>query len=270
MVCHNYRRIPAVALAKRMIERGDLGDRIYHYRARYAQEWIMDPEFPLVWRLQADIAGSAARTATSTRTSSTSAAIWSAIIKEVCGTDGDIHQGTPRPERRGRGSHRAGGPAERQGHRGRCRELDRSFPERRALANLEATRFAAGRKNHITFEINGSKGTLTFNFEDMNRLGFYKRRRPFGRAGFPRHSSSRKAEHPFVGAWWPAGHIIGYEHTFVHTFADFVRAVDGRQERAADLRRRTGERASAQRDYGERPDPAVGDALRPLGREGGR
>ena len=58
MVCHNYRRIPAVALAKRMIERGDLGDRIYHYRARYAQEWIMDPAFPLVWRLQADIAGS--------------------------------------------------------------------------------------------------------------------------------------------------------------------------------------------------------------------
>ena len=93
-----------------------------------------------------------------------------------------------------------------------------------ALANLEATRFAAGRKNHITFEINGSKGSLTFNFEDMNRLGFYNTEDPGDVRGF-RDIIVTEAEHPFVGAWWPAGHIIGYEHTFVHTFADFVKAV---------------------------------------------
>ncbi len=96
--------------------------------------------------------------------------------------------------------------------------------ENGALANLEATRFAAGRKNHITFEINGSKGTLTFNFEDMNRLGFYNTADPGDVRGF-RDIIVTEGEHPFVGAWWPAGHIIGYEHTFVHTFADFVKAV---------------------------------------------
>ena len=93
-----------------------------------------------------------------------------------------------------------------------------------ALANLEATRFALGRKNHITLEINGSKGSLAFNFEDMNRLEYYNADDPADRRGF-RSILVTESTHPYAGAWWPPGHIIGYEHTFVNTFADFIRAV---------------------------------------------
>ena len=98
--------------------------------------------------------------------------------------------------------------------------------ENGALANLEATRFAGGRKNHITFEINGSKGSLvTFNFEDMNRLGFYNAADPADASGF-RDIIVTEGTSPFRRrSWWPPGHIIGYEHTFVHTFVDFVGAV---------------------------------------------
>ena len=86
MVCHNYRRIPAIALARRMIERGDLGERIYHYRARYAQEWIMDPAFPLVWRLQADIAGSGAHGDIDAHIIDLGRYLLGSEVKEVCGT----------------------------------------------------------------------------------------------------------------------------------------------------------------------------------------
>ncbi len=226
MVCHNYRRIPAIALAKRMIERGDLGDRIYHYRARYAQEWIMDPAFPLVWRLQADIAGSGTHGDIDAHIIDLGRYLVGEI-KEVCGTMETFIK--ERPVLGGAGEGLSAQAGQRKGEVtvddavswiGRFRNG--------ALANLEATRFASGRKNHITFEINGSKGTLTFNFEDMNRLGFYNAADPADARGF-RDIIVTEAEHPYVSAWWPAGHIIGYEHTFVHTFADFVKAVvDGK------------------------------------------
>ena len=95
-----------------------------------------------------------------------------------------------------------------------------------ALANLEATRYAPGRKNHIHLEINGSKGSLEFNFEDMNRLQFFDNTTPADRQGFADIIVTQKdGVHPYVGQWWPPGHIIGYEHTFVHTIADFINAV---------------------------------------------
>jgi predicted dehydrogenase len=93
-----------------------------------------------------------------------------------------------------------------------------------AIANMEATRFAQGRKNNITIEINGSKGSLYFDFEDMNRLKFYSADDPADARGF-RDILVTESIHPYAGAWWPPGHIIGYEHTFVHAFADFTKAV---------------------------------------------
>ena len=93
-----------------------------------------------------------------------------------------------------------------------------------ALATIEATRFATGRRNGLTIEINGSDGSLYFDLEEMNRLKFYNAQDPEGRRGF-RDILVTEASHPYVGKWWPSGHIIGYEHSFVHTFADFVRAV---------------------------------------------
>jgi predicted dehydrogenase len=93
-----------------------------------------------------------------------------------------------------------------------------------ALASLEATRFAPGRKNSITLEINGSAGSLVFDLEEMNRLKFFSLRDPQDRQGF-RDILVTEPAHPYIDKWWPPGHIIGYEHSFIHTIADFVKAV---------------------------------------------
>jgi predicted dehydrogenase len=214
MVCHNYRRIPAIVLAKRMIVAGDLG-RIYHYRARYAQDWIVDPNFPLVWRLQSKIAGSG-----------THGDINAHIIdlgryligefSEVCGLMETFVKERPLP-----------GESSKKGKV----TVDDAVMfigrfENGALANVEATRFALGRKNGIQIEINGSKGSLVFDFEDMNRLKYYNEADPEDRRGFRDILVTQGGGvHPYVGNWWPPGHIIGYEHTFVHTIADFINAV---------------------------------------------
>ncbi|MDB6054330.1 MAG: oxidoreductase protein [Verrucomicrobiales bacterium] len=229
MVCHNYRRIPAIALAKKMIEEGALGE-IYHYRARYAQDWIVDPEFPLVWRLQKGVSGSG-----------THGDIQAHIIdlgrylvgefKEVCGMLHTFIKERPLVDDSGKGQGLGGKGGKKMG---KVTVDDASLMIGRfangALANLEATRFALGRKNHITLEINGSKGSLYFDFEDMNRLKYFDNAAPQDRQGFTDILVTQGGGvHPFVGNWWPPGHIIGYEHTFVHTIADFVNAVvDGK------------------------------------------
>jgi len=213
MVCHNYRRVPAIVLAKQMIERGEIGDHIFHFRARYAQDWIVDPNFPLVWRLQSDPAGSGAL-----------GDIFSHIVdlarylvgefREVCGVmETFVKQ---RPLERNRRVKAKVTVDDAVTMIGRFKNG--------ALASLEATRFAPGRKNSITLEINGSTGSLFFDLEEMNRLKFFSRRDPHDRQGF-RDILVTESTHPYISNWWPPGHVIGYEHTFVHTIADFVRAV---------------------------------------------
>ncbi len=222
MICHNYRRIPAIALAKRMIDRGDLGDRIYHYRARYAQDWIADPEFPLVWRLQPKIAGLG-----------TLGCIGSHILDlgrylvgefdEVCGYMETFIKERPVLDDFGKGLKAKGGKKMgKVGVEDAVSWIGRF--KNGAMANLEATRFAYGRKNHITLEINGSKGSLAFDFEDMNRLKFYSIADGDDVRGF-RDILVTEATQPYIDAWWPGGHIIGYEHTFINAFADFIKAV---------------------------------------------
>jgi len=213
MVCHNYRRIPAIALAKQMIERGELGNRIYHYRARYAQDWISDPKFPLVWRLQSQIAGSGAHGDINAHIIdlarylvgefSEVSAVMETFVKERPLAAGSRKKGRVTVD-------------DAVSTIGRLRNG--------AIANLEATRFALGCKNSITLEINGSGGSLAFDFEEMNRLRFYNSADPEARRGF-RDILVSEPQHPFMESWWPPGHLIGYEHTFVHTIADFVRAV---------------------------------------------
>ncbi len=222
MVCHNYRRIPAIALAKRMIENGDLGDRLFHFRARYAQDWITDPNFPLVWRLRSDIAGSGAH-----------GDIHAHIIDlgrylvgefaEVCGMMETFIKQRPLPESTGSGLSASGARETGEVTDDDAVSMIGRF-ENGAMASLEATRFAHGRKNHITLEINGSKGSLAFNFENMNRLEYYNAEDPEDRRGF-RSILVTEPTHPHVGGYWPPGHIIGYEHTFINTLADFVKAV---------------------------------------------
>jgi predicted dehydrogenase len=222
MVCHNYRRVPALALARAMIAQGELGDRLYHYRARYAQDWIADPKLPLVWRLRAEAAGSGAL-----------GDIGSHIIdlgrylvgefREVCALREIFVKQRPLPGRRGRGKVTVDDAVSVLG---RFRHG--------ALATLEATRFAPGRKNGLTIEINGSGGSLVFDLEQMNRLQYYRSEDPEGRCGF-RDILVTEKTHPYIEHWWPPGHLIGYEHSFVHTIADFVNAVAARKKVAPNF-----------------------------------
>jgi len=214
MVCHNYRRIPAIAQAKKMIEAGDLG-RIFHYRARYLQDWIVDPAFPLVWRLQSKIAGSGTHGDINAHIIDLGRFLVG-DLSEVCG-----HLETFIKERPLPGS---------KTKKGKVTVDDAVITlgkfKNGAIACLEASRFALGRKNHIQLEINGSKGSLVFDFEDMNRLKYFNNADPADRQGYRDILVTEGGGvHPYVGAWWPPGHIIGYEHTFVHTIYDFIEAV---------------------------------------------
>lgn len=212
MICHNYRCIPAIALAKRMIEKGDLG-RIFHFRARYLQDWIVDPNFPLVWRLQGKTAGSGAHGDINAHIIDLGRYLVGEF-KEVCG-----HLETFVKER----------PLlDNPKKKGKVTVDDAAITlgkfQNGALAVLEASRFALGRKNHVQLEINGSKGSITFDLEDMNRLKYYNQGDPEDRRGY-RDILVTESCHPYAGAWWPPGHIIGYEHTFVHTIANFIQAI---------------------------------------------
>jgi predicted dehydrogenase len=211
MICHNYRRIPAIAQAKKMIAAGDLG-RIYHYRARYLQDWIVDPEFPLVWRLQGKLAGSGANGDINAHIIDL-ARYLVGELGEVCGHLDTFIKERPLVGSRGKGRVTVDDAVITLG----------KF-KNGAIACLEASRFAAGRKNHLAIEINGSKGSLVFDLEDMNRLKYFSRTDAADRQGY-RDILITEAIHPYAGAWWPPGHIIGYEHTFVHTVFDFIQAV---------------------------------------------
>jgi predicted dehydrogenase len=232
MICHNYRRIPAIAHAKKMIEEGAIGE-IFHYRARYAQDWIVDPEFPLVWRLQKGVSGSGAHGDINAHIIDL-ARYLVGEFKEVCGLMNTFIKERPLQDQSGKGDGLGAKGGTGGKKMGKVTVDDAAMFMGRfangALANLEATRFALGRKNHISLEINGSKGSLYFDLEDLNRLKWFNNTAPADRQGFSDILVTQPGGiHPYVGHWWPPGHIIGYEHTFVHAIADFVNAVvDGK------------------------------------------
>ena len=212
MVCHNYRRIPAIAQAKKMIVAGDLG-RLFHFRARYLQDWIVDPAFPLVWRLQGSVAGSGAHGDINAHIIDLGRFLVGELA-EVCGHLETFIRKRPLPGVRGKTGQVTVDDA----------VITLGRFENGALCNLEASRFALGRKNHLHIEVNGSKGSLVFDLEDMNRLKYFNNADPADRRGY-RDILVTEAVHPYAGAWWPPGHILGYEHTFVHTVFDFLKAV---------------------------------------------
>ncbi|MBU6410547.1 MAG: Gfo/Idh/MocA family oxidoreductase [Verrucomicrobia bacterium] len=222
MVCHNYRRIPAIALAKKIISEGALG-RIYHFRARYAQDRLADPEFPLDWRLQKETSGSGVHSDINSHIIDL-ARYLVGEFKEVCGLVNTFITERPIAGEFSKGARKTG----------KVTAPDSAafigWMESGAMANLEATRYALGRKNHIEIEINGAKGSIYFDFEDMNRLKFYNGADPADRRGFRDILvTERDGIHPYVANWWPPGHGIGYEHTFIHAVADFVNAcADGK------------------------------------------
>ena len=216
MICHNYRRAPAVMLAKQIIEDGQLGE-IRHYRGTYLQDWIVDPAFPMVWRLDKKQAGSGALGDIGAHSIDLARFLAGEIV-EVAGDLETFIKQRPIPGGRGR--------------KGTVTVDDAATALVRfangAMGTIEATRMAPGRKNYNRFEINGSRGSLAFDLERMNELELYlESDRPLIR-GF-RRVMATEAKHPYMKAWWPPGHIIGYEHTFVHTVYDLLEAIaDGR------------------------------------------
>lgn len=210
MVAFNYRFVPALRLAHDLIHSGRIGD-IYHFRGQYLQEWIADPEFSMVWRLRGDVAGSGALGDLGSHT--IDLARW--LIGEV----GAVHGLTRTfvPER----------PLE-GGGRERVTVDDAAIAmlefENGAIGTVEATRFAPGRKNYHTVEINGSKGSIHFNLERLNELQVYSTEDPPDIQGF-HDVLVTESHHPYYAYWWPQGHIIGWEHTFVHEMYHFLSAV---------------------------------------------
>ena len=206
MLCHNYRRAPAVALAKRILDEGRLG-RIHHYRGTYLQDWIVDPDAPRVWRLEKARAGSGALGDIGSHSLDLARHLVGEIESVTGLLETFVHE---RPLEDGSGM----APVDVDDA-----ALALVRFENGAIGSIEGTRFAPGRKNFNRFEINGSRGSLAFDLERMNELELYLEEGP--ESGF-RTILATDESHPYVSAWWPPGHIVGYEHTFTHTVRDFV------------------------------------------------
>ena len=212
-VWFNYRRVPAIALAKQVVEEGRLG-RPFHYRAQYLQDWTISPELPLggatLWRLDAEEAG--AGVSGDLISHSVDTALWlNGPIESVCGmTEVFVKERALQDD-----------PSRRKpvtiddACQFMCRFANGS------LGLFESTRYARGRKNYNTLEMNGADGSVYFELEDPHRLEFYDHGDPDHLHGW-RSIHVTGFEHPYMKNWWVPGTTIGYEHTFINSLADFL------------------------------------------------
>jgi len=221
MVGFTYRRVPAIALARQLVAEGRIGE-VRHVRAAYLQDWIADPAAPMSWRLEADKAGSGALGDIGAHVVDLTQHITGEQVTGVSAALETFVKERPLPAAAGSLSGTAG-----EGTGSVTVDDAAVFLARFSgggLATFEATRFALGRKNAIRIEVNGSLGSLAFDFEDMNVLEFFDGADPDETAGFRRIVVTEPG-HPYVGAWWPAGHGLGYEHAFTHQVVDLVGAL---------------------------------------------
>ena len=226
LVVFNYRRVPAIAFAKQMIESGQLG-QIRHFRGTYLQDWIADPKFPMNWRLRKESAGSGSHGDLNAHLVDT-ARFLVGDIAEVVGLQETFIGERPKEAAAVGLTAAAGKGIEKVTVDDATAFLAKFVPSKNvapgAYATIEATRLAPGHKNYNRWEINGTEGSIAFCFERMNELEYCNRNDPADKPGF-KTIMVTEGSHPYFGAWWPPGHVIGYEHTFVHTVADFVNAV---------------------------------------------
>jgi len=211
MVAYNFRFLPAIRLAYDLIQAGRLGE-IFHFRAVYLQEWIIDPNFPLVWRLDQSVAGSGSLGDLGSHMIDL-ARYLVGEPRKVSGMAKTFVKNRPVP----------GGGDSAIGVDDATTALIEF--ENGALGTLEASRFCAGRKNHAVLEINGSKGSLVFNIERLNELEvFWKDEQPREAQGFHNVLVS-ESYHPYWKNWWPQGHMIGWEHSFIHEITHLLEAI---------------------------------------------
>lgn len=229
-VWYNYRRVPALCLARRLVREGRIG-RIFHVRAQYLQSWIIDPNFPMVWRLDGKVAGSGSHGDLNAHIIDTARYVTGEEITEVSALMETFVKERPLLDDVGSGlSARAG-----KGRKGKVTVDDAVLSLARlsggGVGTFEASRFAQGRLNANRMEINGEKGALHFDFERMNELNYFDASLPAHVRGWTNVMATDPEEHEYLGAWWPPGHIIGYEHTFTHQAADIARAFGKKRPR---------------------------------------
>jgi predicted dehydrogenase len=226
MVGFNYRFAPAVMLAKKLIDEGQLGE-IYHFRAWFLQDWLVDPNFPLAWRLQKDIAGSGSHGDLGAHLIDL-AHYLIGDIHEVIGMNDTFIKERPMPTNMTGLTATGNENAEKGQVTVDDATLFLARFESGTLGSFESTRFATGHRCTNSFEINGSKGSVIFDFERMNELQVYLSSDRDDVQGF-RRVLATDPSHAFAEAWWPPGHTIGYEHTFIHEMVELMDAF--REER---------------------------------------
>jgi predicted dehydrogenase len=219
MVGFNYRRVPAIALARQLVAAGRLGP-VRHFRASYLQDWLVDPSFPLTWRLQDARAGSGALGDLGAHIVDLAQYLTGELVVGVSGITATFVTERPLPDAPAQdapGS--ATGPVTVDDAAAFTARLSSG-----ALASFEATRFASGRKNALRLEINGERGSLAFDLERLNELEFHDHTEDAASAGF-RRILVTEPTHPYLSGWWPPGHVLGWEHTFTHQVRDLVTAI---------------------------------------------
>lgn len=218
MVGFSYRRVPAITFARKLVMEGRLGE-IRQVRAQYLQDWLVDAEGPMTWRLDKSLAGSGSLGDIGAHAIDAVQFITGQTLESVSGT---LHTFvTERPllgEKVGLGGIAS---SERSAVTVDDVALFTGRLRGGALGSFEATRFATGRKNAFRLEFSGSKGAIAFDLERMNELEFYDATNQADRQGF-RRILVTEPEHPYMAAWWPTGHTIGYEHPFSHQVRDLV------------------------------------------------
>jgi predicted dehydrogenase len=227
MVGFNYRRVPATALARNMIAEGRLGT-LRHLRVTYLQDWLVDPQFPLTWRLRKELAGSGALGDLGAHVVDLAQYLAGEQLAGVSAMTETFVRERPLPV-----GATSGLSAVQSAGTGQVTVDDAALFTGRftsgALASFEATRYATGRKNALRIELNGTHGSLAFDLERLNELSYHDGTEPATHAGF-RRILVTEPDHPYLDAWWPPGHGLGYEHTFVHQARDLVHAVaEGRR-----------------------------------------
>jgi predicted dehydrogenase len=221
MVWYNYRRVPAVTLAKQLIDEGKLG-KIFHYRAKFLQDWTISKDLPQggqgLWRLDVDVAGSGVTGDLLAHCIDT--AMWlNGGIDTVCGMTETFIK-----ERH----HNITGKTEKVGIDDASLFLARFANG--SLANFEATRYARGHKALYTFEINGEHASIAWDLHDLHRLQYFDHRDEGRERGW-RSLHISDSDHPYMAQWWVPGLQIGYEHSFIHQAADFLSGLES--EKAA-------------------------------------
>jgi predicted dehydrogenase len=227
MVGFNYRRVPATAQARRMVAEGRLG-RLRHVRVTYLQDWLVDPEFPLTWRLRKEQAGSGSLGDLGAHIVDLAQYLVGEPLAGVSALTETFVRERPLPTGASSGLSSVSAAGKGEVTVDDAALFTARFPSG-AIATFEATRYATGRKNALRIELNGERGSLAFDLERLNELSFHDGTEPGAEAGF-RRILVTEPDHPYLEAWWPPGHGLGYEHTFVHQARDLVHAIaEGRR-----------------------------------------